>query len=294
MDRLAALGLFERLARLGSFSAAAAACRVKQSTASKWVTALEEELGVQLAVRTTRSVRLTEAGQALAARIPGLLAAWDDLEGEVRARATELRGRLRVSLPVVYGRRYVVPVVARFLAAHPHLALELTLSDRYVSLVDEGFDLAVRVGMPVDASTVGRKIADGRRVLVAAPTYVAARGRPRRPADLVSHECLVHGEPGTPAVWRFAPSKGGPTRPVTVRGRASANNSEAVLALCREGVGVALLADWLVADAIAKRDLVALLPRFHAPPAPVYALVPASRHVPAAVRALVDHLAEEL
>src|SRR5262249_16689567 len=156
---------------------------------------------------------------------------------EFRAAAPEPAGRIRISLPAVFGRLYVIPAMVTFLKAHPRVEAEIIFSDRYVNLVEEGFDVAVRVGVPVDTSPRGRKLADSGRKLVAAPSYLATRGRPAQPSDLRSHDCLVHGEPGAPTVWRFARG-GGAAVPVSVRGRVAVANSEATLMLARSGLGI--------------------------------------------------------
>jgi DNA-binding transcriptional LysR family regulator len=293
MDRIDALRLFTRLAERGSFSAAAKDLKIKQSTASKWVAELEAEVGLSLVERTTRSLHLTDAGNRFLARAREVLAAFDDMTAELRERSAEPRGRVRLSLPVVFGRLFIVPAVGAFLKRHPHVSAETVLNDRYVNLVEEGFDLAIRVGVPADTSARGRKLADSRRVLVAAPSYVKARGRPRVPKDLREHECLLHGDANAPVVWRFGKAPGAEA-PVRVRGRFAANNSEAVLLMARSGLGVALLADWLVGDDLARGRLVPLLEGFAAPPAPVYALSPPARFASTTVRALTEHLAVAL
>jgi len=290
MDRIDALRLFARLAERRSFSAAAQDLKIKQSTASKWVAELEAHLGTSLVERTTRALHLTDAGRRLLARSADVLAAFNELAEEFRAAAPEPAGRLRVSLPDVFGRLYVVPALVPFLKAHPRVEVELIFGDRYVNLVEEGFDVAVRVGVPVDTSARGRKLADSGRTLVASPGYVAARGRPAQPADLKGHDCLVHGQPGAPTVWRFA-RDGGASAPVSVRGRIAATNSEAVLLLARSGLGIALLADFLLVEDLRKKRLVALLPDYAAPPAPIHALTPPGRYTSTTVRAFVDHLA---
>jgi DNA-binding transcriptional LysR family regulator len=290
VDRLDALRLFSRLAERGSFSAAARDLKIKQSTASKWVAELEAELGASLVERTTRSVRITEDGQRLLARARDVLAAFDELSADFEERSPEPRGRVRVSVPVVFGRLFVVPAVADFLKRHAEVSVELVMNDRYVNLVDEGFDLAIRVGVPTDTSARGRKLAESRRVLVAAPAYLKSHHRPKAPDDLRRHECLVHGDANASIVWRFGtdPAK---SVPVPVRGRFAANNSEAVVLMARQGLGVALLADWLVREDLKRGRLVPLLERFAAPPAPVFALSPPGRFSSATVRALTEHLA---
>jgi len=293
MDRIDALRLFVRLAERGSFSAAAKELKVKQSTASKWIAELEAEWGVGLVERTTRSLHLTDAGRRLLAHATHLLGAFDDMARELRDKSPEPSGRVRLSVPVAFGRMFVVPAVAEFLLDNPKVQAELVLDDRYVDLVDRGFDLAVRVGVPTDTSARARKLANGRRCLVASPAYIEAHGEPKTPRDLAAHECLVHGEMDAATLWRFGHAREAEI-PVTVRGRAAANSSDAVHGMARAGLGIALLAEWLVADDLAHGRLVSLLPAYPAPPAPVFVLTPPGRFMPSAVRALSEHLATSL
>jgi DNA-binding transcriptional LysR family regulator len=293
MDRIDAMRLFLRLAERRSFSAAAKDLRIKQSTASKWVAELEGQLDVGLVDRTTRSVALTEAGRRFLTHCTNVLAAFDDLNHEMRQRDPEPSGRLRLSVPVVFGRLFAVPSIVAFLQKHRKVEAEIVLNDRYVNLVEEGFDLAVRVGIPADTSARGHKLADCRRYLVASPAYLEAHGRPRFPKDLRDHDCLIHGDASAAATWRFGRERGAEV-PVSVRGRAAANSSEAVLLLARGGLGIALLADWLVRDDLKKKRLVPLLEDFPAPGAPVYALIPPGRYTTPTVRALSRHLAAAL
>jgi len=293
MNSIEALRLFVRLADHRSFSAAARDLGIKQSTASKWVAELEHQFGRMLVERTTRSVRITDAGHRLQHRAIEILAAVDALAVELSDRNSEPMGRVRLSVPVVFGRLFVVPLVAKFLARYPKIDAVLAFSDRYVNLVEEGFDLAIRVGVPADTSAKGRKLADSRRYLVASPRYVKKHGRPASPRDLEHHPCLLHADAGAAVMWRFHQGTT-KAKPVRVHGRVAANNSEAVLALAREGLGVALLADWLVAADLKQNKLVHLLAEYHTPPAPVYALTPPGRYMPFAVRALLDHLVESL
>jgi DNA-binding transcriptional LysR family regulator len=293
MDRIDGLRLFIRLAERGSFSAAARDLKIKQSTASKWVTELEADLGASLVQRTTRSIHITEAGKRLLTRARDVLAAYDDLGREFEDKAPELRGRIRLSVPVVFGRLFVVPALAEFLTRHPEVRAEVALEDRYVNLVEHGFDLAVRVGIPADTGSPGRKLADSRRVLVASPAYLEEHPTPKAPEDLRHHECLVHGEMDTTMIWRFGRA-GSADVPVDVRGRFAANSSEAVLVMARRGFGIALLADWLVMDDVKAKGLVPLLSGFITPPAPIYALRPPAKQAPRVVRALTEHLARSL
>ncbi len=289
VDRIDALRLLAYLAEHKSFSAAAKLSRVKQSTASKWIANLEAELGTPLVLRTTRQVRMTDVGRRVLEHARGLLEAFDRMAGEIQAERSEPAGRVRLSAPTVFGSLFVVPAVATLLARHREVHVELVLGDRYVNLVEEGFDLAIRVGVPTDTSARGAKLADSRRILVATRRYLDEHGVPTTPKDLERHECLVHGEASASMIWRFA-GKTGREAPISVRGRFSANNSEVVLRLAKSGLGIALLADWLAQPEVDRGTLVPLLENFTTPPAPIYALTPSGRLSSPAVRALIAEI----
>lgn len=289
MDRIDAMRLFVRLVERGSFSRAAKDLKIKQSTASKWVAELEAELGVTLLDRTTRSLHVTDAGRRFLTRSKDVLAAFDEMTNELRERTPEPIGRLRISAPVVFGRLFVLSPVSEFSKAFPKVEIELVFDERYVNLVDDGFDLAIRVGVPANTTARGRKLAETRRRLVAAPSYVRARGTPKHPRELGDHDCLMHGEATAASVWRFARERGAEV-PVAVRGRFATNSSEAVLHMARAGLGIGLLADWLVEHDLEQRTLVPLLEDFKTPTAPVYAMTPPGRYTTTTVRAFVEHL----
>jgi DNA-binding transcriptional LysR family regulator len=281
---------FVRLVEAGSFSAAAAELRVKQSTVSKWVAALEEQFGAQLVERTTRSQRVTEPGQRFYERARELLAAYEEATHELQERAPEPRGLLRVSVPTVFGRLFVVPHVARLMRRYPELELELVFSDRYVNLVEEGIDVAIRVGLPADSTFRARKLGETRRHLVASPGYLEQHRAPRTPRELKEHSCLLHTGLRTGDVWSFR--RGGKAVQAPVRGRLSANNSEAVLVMARAGLGVALLAEWLVEADLKSGRLVSLMPDYAPPPAPIQAVMPPGKYLHPRVRAFIDFLAD--
>ncbi|ACY14051.1 LysR family transcriptional regulator [Haliangium ochraceum] len=291
MDRLTAMNAFVRVVELGSFSAAAADLRVEQSTVSKWIAALEDELAARLIDRTTRQRRVTEAGQRFYQRAREIATSYAAAAAEVQDDERP-RGRLRVSAPVVFGRLFVVPAAVRFLRRYPEVELDLRMSDRYVDLVEGGFDLAVRVGAPLDSSLRARTLARSRRHLVATPRYLARCGTPERPRQLSVHACLVHSglAPGSPWVFR----RGSRTQRVRVSARFAADNSEALLAMARASLGVAVLADWLVARDLERGRLVSLLPEYELPAAPVQALSAPGRRATPTVRAFADVLADFL
>jgi DNA-binding transcriptional LysR family regulator len=293
MDRIDAMRLFVRLAERGSFSAAAKDLRIKQSTASKWIAELEAQLGVSLIERTTRRLHVTEAGRRFQARAAEVLASFDGITGELREASPEPSGLIRLSLPVVFGRRFVVPIVVEFLTKFPKVEAELSLNDRYVNLVEEGFDVAVRIGTPVDTSARARKLADTRRRLVASPAYIAAHGQPVTPADLVSHQCILFRNATAGATWSFRHRRHAEAT-VRVHGRTAADNSDAILQLSRSGLGIALLADWLVEEDLRAESLVSLLDDYDPSPAPIFALTPPGRYTTALVRMLIEHLVSSL
>ncbi len=291
MDRITALRAFARLVERESFTAVAEELQVKQSTVSKWLRALEADLGVQLIARTTRAIGVTEAGQRFHQHALQALAAYDTAVHSVRLEDDELRGRLRMSLPEVFGRLHIVPLVAKFAQRHRRVELDLVFSDAYVGLVEEGFDLALRTGPSNDSTLRARTLTKTPRRLVASPGYVRRHGSPTIPNELRAHECLLHsGALG--GAWSFV--REGRQHRVRVQGRLRTNNSEATLALSRRGLGICLLASWLVDPEIRAGRLVSLLEDYVAPPAKITALTPPGHHAPVLVRAMTDHLRDGL
>ncbi len=292
MDRLDAMLAYVRLVELGSFSKVGLELRVKQSTVSKWIASLETQLHTQLIERTSRSQRLTEAGQLFYERAKDILASYEELEAQLQRRSPVLSGRIRVNAPVVFGRLYLLPHLGHFLREHPSLEVELVLEDRYIQLLEEGIDLAIRVGKPVDSSLRSKTLATTPRRLVAAPRYLEEFGEPTDPKELKHHNCLLHSGLHSRTVWQF--SQGNKKFQTPVSGRFSANNSEALLTLAKEGLGVALLASWLVDDEIAEGHLTMLLPDYSLPMAPIQALLPPSRQIHPRVRAFLNFLEDTL
>lgn len=290
MDRLQATRVFVRIVELGSFSAAAKDLDLHPAKVSRWVAQLEGELDVRLLERTTRALRLTDAGQRFFSEARGALDAWENAATAARDDDGEVAGRLRVSVPVVFGEKFVTPKLAAFVVTHPKLELELRFSDRYVDLVGDGFDLAVRVGRRVDSQYRLRNFGHTPRRLVAAPSFVEIHGAPTQPSDLRGLPCLLHSGIDNRVTWSFT-RRGRRTR-VDVGGPVRVNHSATLLELARAGQGVALLASWLVDDAIAHGELVPLLSDFAAPSAAIHALYPSARHPSLALRATLDFLAD--
>ena len=292
MDRLTAMRAFVRLVDLGTFSAVAEELRIKQSTVSKWVAALEDEVGVQLLTRTTRRLRITEAGEQFYGRAREILAAYDDATATLQNRSLELTGRLRVSLPVVFGTMYVAPWISTFLEQHPKIDLELFFDDRYANLMQDELDVIVRVGLAVDSTLRARTLGQSIRRVVASPAYLTAAGTPRTPQALAEHAVLRHSSALRAEPWVFA-FKGRTIR-VPVRARLYANNSRALAMAAESGLGIAMLADWLVDPYIDRGTLVPLLEGYDPPPAPIQALMAPGRVSHPRVRAFVDGLADAL
>jgi DNA-binding transcriptional LysR family regulator len=290
--RLNEIAAFVEVGRRLSFVRAAEQLGVHVSAVSRAVNALEGRLGVRLLQRTTRRVGLTEAGRAHFLRCEAVLAELQEAESAASALGGALRGTLRVSAGSGLGLTHLTPMLARFLERHPQLDLDLHLSNRNVDLVEEGFDLAIRIGALSDSRLVARRLGDSRRLLVAAPAYLGAQGTPRRPDDLVAHAALVL-EVGT-MTSRWVLQRRGADATVRVRARLRSNNALALLDACRAGVGIALLPQFIVGADLEAERLVRVLPSWTAAEQGIFAIYPGNRFIPAKVRAFVDFVEEIL
>jgi DNA-binding transcriptional LysR family regulator len=290
-DRFQDLALFVRVAETGSFSRAARELGHAQPSVSRTIRALEDRLGVKLLLRTTRKVTLTEAGTALLERARSVLSELEDAENAARG-ADGLSGVLRVATPVTFGAREIAPRLGPFLDAHPALRIELMMSDRRVDLLDEGVDLAIRLGPLGDSSFVSRRLASAPRYLVASPTYVERRGAPATPADLQAHEVILGKAPASD-VWHLRHTEGGETA-VKLIGRIIATSTEGVLAAAVAGLGVAATSLFACRNELERGELVRVLDQHTLSPVDVHAVFLAGRSPPAKARAFVDHLAAGL
>ena len=291
MDRFYSITTFTRVVEQGSFAAAAERLGVSTSAVSRSVADLESHLGVRLLNRTTRRLSLTEAGQSFLERAVQLLADLEEAEAAVSSSAVSPRGTLRVTCAITFGERFVAPVVAEFCARHPDLRFDVELSDRVVDIVDEGFDLAIRIGAPGSASLIARRIGETQLVCCAAPAYLERYGRPRVPEDLARHRCLSYAYLAMRDTWRFIDRDGG-ERTVKIGGPVQANNGRFLASIALTGAGIALEPDFIIGELIANGSLVALLPGFEPPASPIYVVYPSRRHLSAKVRAFVDFIAE--
>lgn len=278
-----------RVVDAGGYTAAARAWGRSKAVVSKHVTALEGRLGVQLLRRTTRSMSLTDAGRAYYGRCVDLLGELEALDSSVRDDHARPRGRLRVTAPPGFVERYRSLVTTEFLAAYPDVSLELELTHRMVDLVEEGFDVALRITAPRDSSLVARRLAPAPHVAVASPSYLATHGAPKRPKDLREHACLVDTNFRERGRWRFR--VGGRPEVVDVDGPIRVNSPTTVRDLAIEGHGIALVLGLLAEAALADGRLVEVLPGMPAHDWSIFAVYPRRRHLPGRVRAFVDHLA---
>lgn len=290
MDRLACDRMFLAVIETGSFTGAAERLGTSSGQASKLVSRLEAELGVRLLNRTTRSVSPTEAGRAYHDRLKPLVDEFEALEMDIRNASQSPRGRLRVTAPLTFGALELAPALNAFAARYPDIALDVSFSDRVANLVDEGFDMAVRVGRPEDSSLVSRKLCDVRIVVVGAPSYLDRRGEPASPEDLADHDCIIDANFRDPDRWCFR--EAGEERAVPVRGRIRYSNAEACLSAAEAGLGLACAPAFVAGEALRTGRVRLLLSDFEPAPYAVHALYPHSRHLAAKVRALVDFLAD--
>jgi len=285
------------LAQLASFTQVAQRLGLSKAAVSQRITELERAVGQTLVQRTTRSVRLTEAGQRLVEQTAESFAHIARSVGEARDLATQPRGLVRVTAPVALGRQHVAPLIEAFVRAHPEVRIELDLSDRLLTLAHEGFDLAVRHTSAPPDNHVAWKLCVSRSLLVASSAYLKRNGTPTHPADLVNHACLPYLRAG-PSVWKFergaGKARGEPERvSVTVQGPLRASNSEVLRDAALSGLGIALLPDFSAASALRAKRLRVLLPAWRPVGVfgdAIYAMHPWSPTTPKAVQALVAHL----
>lgn len=289
MNVIDAMRTFSAVAAEGSFTRGSERAGVSIQTASKTVKALEERLGAQLFDRNTRSVSLNATGRAYLERCDSLLAEFDELESSVQSEHRDLKGPIRMSAPTTFGERYLVEALCSFLDANPKISVDLSLNNRRVALIEEGFDLALRIGEPGDSSLVARRLAPMRVVVCAAPEYLAAHGTPAKPEDLSEHRCVIDNNFGSERQWPFL-RDGQPLR-VPVDGPLTANSPAATRRFALAGLGLAMCPMYVVGPDVVAGRLQVLFEEFEAYEFGVYALYPHRRHLTTRVRALVDHLA---
>jgi DNA-binding transcriptional LysR family regulator len=287
MDRLKQLESFAAAAAKGSLTAAANAEGVAPAVIGRRIDALEARLGVKLLVRTTRRITLTHEGSAFLEDCQRLLADLANAEASVSAGGVKASGHLRVTSPAGFGRRHVAPLVPRFIAQHPDVSVSLNLSDRVVDIVNESFDCAIRVGDLPDSSLISVRLADNRRLCVAAPSYLQRAGVPQTPADLSRHECLtLSSDASQTRGWAFEVD--GEVLHLRPSGRLDCSDGQVLHDWCVQGLGIAWRSTWEVENEVASGKLVAVLEAFAAPPNGIHAVFPHAKHLPLRVRLWID------
>ncbi|MEO5807320.1 LysR substrate-binding domain-containing protein [Devosia sp.] len=287
---LARIRAFVQVFDSGGFSAAARQHGRSKALLSKYVTDLEDYLGVRLMNRTTRKLGLTEAGEAYYREASTLLQQLDDLDATITDQTAEPRGLLRVSAPRNFGEDTLAPVIFAFLAKYPKVSLDLRLEDRYVDLVDEGIDVALRISTMADSSLIARKIADMRVVAAASPDFLARMGVPKHPDELRAQPCIVDTNLQGQANWRFI--EDGKTLSVPVTGPVRVNSPLAARQAAISGLGFAVMPSYLADPAVASGALVPVLAEFMPTGQTLQAVYPHRRHLAGKVRALIDYLVE--
>jgi len=291
MDILGLIRTFVRVVEAGSFTAVAGERNISQPTISRQVAALEDHLGARLFTRSTRSLALTDDGRAFYDQALRALESVREAENAVGRRRAGPTGTLRLATSVVFGRLHIVPRLPRFLERYPDISIDLVLNDGTTDLVEEGIDLAIRVGAISDPSLIARRIGISHRVAVAAPAYIKARSAPRTLDDLKDHDCIIYTRLASGSAWTFIVG-GGPIT-VPVRGRYRVNNTEGVRAGVFAGLGIGLIPTFHFGDEIETGQIMVVLEDHEPEAMPIVAVYPSRRFVPLKVRAMIDYLVEE-
>lgn len=292
MDNVSEMEVFVRVVQAKSFSEAARSLGLSPSAVSKQIGRLEDRLGARLLNRTTRQLSLTEIGAAFHERAERIVADIAEAERAVSHLHGAPRGQLRVNAPVAFGIDHLAPLLPGFMAQNHEVSVDLSVNDRFVDLVEEGVDVAIRIGELADSSLIARRLAANRRVVCAAPDYLERRGTPASTAGLKRHNCLVYTYRQQRREWHFDGPDGHEV--VTVSGDLETNNAQVLRMAALGGLGIVLLPLWLVGQDLTEGRLIEVLPQYHVPDSAIYAVWPAGRHLSPKVRAFVDHIAVEI
>ena len=284
-DRLTLWQTYVRVIETGSFSAVARELGTSQPRVSKQIAALESQLGVRLIRRSTRKLSMTEEGERLYVEARRIVEAVSEVESQLKG-AGEPQGTLRIACPPVFAQLKLLPLAASFMQQYPQLTLEFSVHDRFVDLVEDGIDVAVRIGELADTGLHARRIGTARRICVASPRYLKGYGTPKTPADLRAHNCILYTLLATGVTWPFD------GMPVKVSGRVRGNSPEVVTTMAQSGLGIAMAPHFLFADALAAGDLREILEDWPIPGLPIHALYLARRYVPARIRLFVEYAAK--
>lgn len=291
MNRFEDLHTFVAVVEAGSFTAAADRLDMAKSAVSRRVSSLEGRLGVQLIRRTTRRLNLTDSGRSFYEHSARILADLEEAESAVAQEHGDLRGTLRVALPLSFGLRHMCRPIAEFSRRHPNVKFDLDLNDRRVDLVGEGADIAIRIGHLTDSSLIARRIFEARTVVCGSKAYFDEHGTPETPEDLQDHKCLVYGNLAEPRKWVCRDADGQPHK-VTVDAAMTASSGDFLCAAAIQGLGIVMQPTFIAGEAISRGELVAVLTDYQWPVTPAWAVYPPTRHLSYRVREFIDFVAE--
>ncbi len=292
MDRFQEMTVFTAVVEAGSFVGAADALGISKAVVSRLVAELEARLGVRLLHRTTRKLSLTEEGRTFHARCKSVLADVEEAEAEITARSGQARGLVKINVPVTFGVMHLAPLWGDFMAKNPQVSLDVTLSDRFVDLVEEGYDLAVRIGRLGNSSLISRQLSSTRMVVCASPRYLKAQGEPAHPADLAQHAVLAYSLASTGDLWEFT----GPQGPVTARvqPRLRTNSGDTCVQAALHHQGIILQPTFIVQEHLKSGALREVLPDYRSHELGIHAVYPSRQHVAPKIRVLIDYLQRAL
>lgn len=292
MHAFSSIPVFVAVVESGGFSAAADKMHITKSAVSKRINQLEDELGIRLLNRTTRKLSLTEAGHRYYEYVSQSLSLAQQGIDAVTELQGKPRGKLKLTAPMSFGVLHIAPLVAEFLQHYPDVEIDLQLEDQMVDLIQEGFDLGIRIGHLPDSNLIAKRLSPCHSVLCASPSYIEQHGAPKKPSDLAKHNCLQYSYFRGGAEWSFL-YQGGEHK-VVPKGRLSINNSEAIRRALLEGLGIGQLPTFIVAKDIKANNLSILMPEYQLPTHAVYAVFPQRKHMPLKVRAFLDFISERL
>ena len=293
MDVMHSMAVFRRVVEAKNFSAVARETNMSQSTVSKHIAALEERLGTKLLNRSTRSLKLTEAGKEYYHHCIRILNDFQEAEASVGKGKINPTGILRMSTSATFGRTYLLPHLKQFFESYPDINIDLLFDDDYVDLVKEGIDLAIRIGPLADSTLIARKIGSSPRVVVASPEYLVKHGRPRKPVDLMKHSCLTYTLQKSPDLWYFNSTQEG-DESIRVSGRLKASSPDAVCDATIKGLGISIVCEWHARKYIKTGALKVILPEYRPTTYDIHAVYPERRFVPQKVKRMIEFLAGKL
>ena len=293
MDVMSSMAVFRRVVEAKNFSAVARETNMSQSTVSKHIAALEERLGTKLLNRSTRSLKLTEAGKEYYHHCIRILNDFQEAEASIGKGKIKPTGTLRISTSAAFGRICMLPYLDRFFSTYPDINLDLLFDDDYVDLVKQGIDLAIRIGPLADSSLIARKIGSSPRVVVASPEYLVKHGRPKKPADLIKHNCLLYSLQKAPDLWYFNSAQEG-DESVRVSGRLKASSPDAICDATIDGLGISVLCEWYVRKHIKEGRLKIILQDYHPTAHDINAVYQERKFVPQKVKRMIEFLADNV